>query len=53
VVPAVNQVEFHPFLYQNELLQFCKNNNIKLEAYNPLTRAKRLNHPTMVVGRME
>jgi methylglyoxal/glyoxal reductase len=47
-VPAVNQVEFHPFLYQNELLQFCKNNNIKLEAYSPLTRAKRLNHPTVV-----
>ncbi|HEY6882578.1 MAG TPA: aldo/keto reductase [Nitrososphaeraceae archaeon] len=48
VVPAVNQVEFHPFLYQNELLQFCKNNNIKLEAYSPLTRAKRLNHSTVV-----
>jgi len=48
VVPAVNQVEFHPFLYQNELLQFCKNNNIQLEAYSPLTRAKRLNHPTIV-----
>jgi methylglyoxal/glyoxal reductase len=48
VAPAVNQVEFHPFLYQNELLQFCKNNNIKLEAYSPLTRAKRLNHPTIV-----
>src|SRR5919112_4132263 len=32
VVPAVNQVEFHPFLYQEELLQFCKNNKIQLEA---------------------
>jgi hypothetical protein len=42
VVPAINQVEFHPFLYQNELLQFCKNNNIQLEAYSPLTRGKRL-----------
>jgi methylglyoxal/glyoxal reductase len=47
-IPAVNQVEFHPFLYQNELLQFCKNNNIQLEAYSPLTRAKRLNHPTII-----
>jgi diketogulonate reductase-like aldo/keto reductase len=48
VIPAVNQVEFHPFLHQNELLQFCKKNNIQLEAYSPLTRAKRLNHPTIV-----
>lgn len=38
VVPSVNQVEFHPFLYQKELLQFCKNNNVQLEAYSPLTR---------------
>jgi diketogulonate reductase-like aldo/keto reductase len=48
VVPAVNQVEFHPFLYQEELLWFCKNNKIQLEAYSPLTRAKRLNHPNIV-----
>jgi methylglyoxal/glyoxal reductase len=48
VVPSINQVEFHPFLYQEELLQFCKNNNIQLEAYSPLTRGRRLNHPTVV-----
>jgi methylglyoxal/glyoxal reductase len=48
VIPAVNQVEFHPFLYQNELLQFCKNSNIQLEAYSPLTRAKRLNHHAVI-----
>jgi len=48
VVPAVDQVEFHPFFYRNELLQFCKNNSIQIEAYSPLTRAKRLNHHTIV-----
>jgi methylglyoxal/glyoxal reductase len=48
VVPAVNQVEFHPFLYQEELLRFCKNNKIQLEAYSPLTRGKRLNHPNIL-----
>lgn len=48
VIPSVNQVEFHPFLYQEKLLEFCKNNNIQLEAYSPLTRGQRLNHHTLV-----
>ena len=46
---AVNQVEFHSLLYQEELLSFCKDNNkIQLEAYSPLTRGKRLSHPSVV-----
>ncbi len=36
VVPAVNQVEFSPFLYQKELLQFCQRHGIRLQAYCPL-----------------
>lgn len=48
IVPAINQVEYHPFLYQEDLLQFCKNNAIQLEAYSPLTRGQRLNDPNIV-----
>jgi diketogulonate reductase-like aldo/keto reductase len=48
VVPAVNQVEFSPFLYQKELLVYCKAKGIQLEAYSPLTRGERLNHPNIV-----
>jgi len=47
VEPSVNQVEFHPFLFQEELLQFCSDNHIQLEAYSPLTRGKRLGHPIL------
>ena len=36
IVPAVNQVEFHPFLLQPELLKFCQSRNIQLEAWAPL-----------------
>ena len=48
IVPAINQVEFHPFLYQKDLLRFCKSNLIQLEAYSPLTRGKRLDDPNVV-----
>jgi len=42
VVPTVNQVEFSPFLYQKGLLEFCRQNDIQLEAYSPLARASKL-----------
>lgn len=36
IPPMVNQFEFHPFLYQKELLEYCKANNIVVEAHSPL-----------------
>jgi len=48
-VPAVNQVEFHPYLYQRDLLDFCVAKGIVIEAYSPLTHGKRLNDPRLVV----
>jgi len=33
---TVNQVEFHPGLYQKDLLEFCRKNNIVVTAYSPL-----------------
>jgi methylglyoxal/glyoxal reductase len=48
LVPAVNQVEFHPFLYQKELLEYCHADTIQVEAYSPLARAERLNNPKLI-----
>lgn len=36
IVPAVNQVELHPFLPQHELREYCDKHGILLEAYSPL-----------------
>lgn len=40
IIPMVNQVEFHPYLLQGELLEFCKENKIQLEAWSPLMRGR-------------
>ncbi len=42
IVPAVNQVEFHPFLLQQDLLDFDAAHDILHEAWSPLTRGQRL-----------
>ena len=47
-VPAINQVEFHPYLYQRDLLDFCTGQGIVLEAYSPLTTGVRLKDPKLV-----
>jgi 2,5-diketo-D-gluconate reductase B len=44
---ACNQVEFHPYLNQLELLDFCKKNHIDLVAYRPLGKGGLLRDSTV------
>ena len=39
-MPAINQVELHVFLQQPELIDYCREHNIAIEAYSPLAHAK-------------
>ena len=42
IVPAVNQVEFSPYLYLKDLLELCQSKQIQLQAYTPLVRGERM-----------
>jgi diketogulonate reductase-like aldo/keto reductase len=44
---TVNQVEFHPYNYQRDLLDFCMDNEILLTAYSPLGRGELLREKTI------
>lgn len=45
ITPAVNQVEFHPELIQPELLEYCKNKGIQMEAWSPIMKGRVNNIP--------
>ena len=39
IVPAVNQIEFHPYLQSRALVDHCRTKNIQVEAWSPLMKA--------------
>jgi len=44
IKPAVNQIEISPYNYKSrlEVINFCKDNDIAIEAYSPLTKGIKL-----------
>lgn len=44
-LPAVNQIELHPFAQQQHIVNYCRRYNITLMAYSPLARGNILNDP--------
>ena len=53
IIPAINQVEMHPYLSQNELLKFANTHKIQLEAWRPIMMGEVLNIPQLIdIGRI-
>ncbi|XP_044156505.1 9,11-endoperoxide prostaglandin H2 reductase-like isoform X2 [Bufo gargarizans] len=48
VVPHLNQVEYHPFQRPQELVEYCKRNNIVFGGYCPLAKGQALTHPLIL-----
>ena len=46
-VPTVNQIEWSPFGHSENMIKYCAEKNIVIQAYSPLTRTKRLDNITL------
>ncbi len=47
-LPLVDQVEFSPFLFRKDLMDYCRRRGIQLEAYSPLARGKKFQDPRLM-----
>lgn len=47
IKPMVNQVELHPLFAQPELRDYCKKQEIQIEAWAPLGQGRLLDHPVL------
>ncbi len=54
-VPVVNQIEWTPFGWSQDMLDYCQRRGIVIQAYSPLTRAERLDDDRLqqVAGRYD
>jgi diketogulonate reductase-like aldo/keto reductase len=49
VVPAVNQIELHPFNFHSrgEIVSLCRDHGVVVQGYSPLTKTERLDDPVL------
>ena len=47
IMPAVDQIEFHPGYTQTETVNFCRSLRIQVEAWSPIGRARLIDNPLL------
>jgi len=48
IKPVINQIDLHPFMTRNDMVEFNKKNHVALEAWAPLVRGEKFDHPKIV-----
>ncbi len=48
VLPAVNQIELHPFFVDWDLVNYCTDRNIAIESWSPIAKGRVAEHPTLI-----
>ena len=48
IAPAVDQIEYHPGLMQEDTVVACRENGLLVEAWSPLGRARLLDNPVIL-----
>ncbi|PPQ84006.1 hypothetical protein CVT25_000552 [Psilocybe cyanescens] len=47
-LPAIHQIDLHPFMTRPEIVDYSKKHGITLEAWAPLVRGYKFNHPLII-----
>lgn len=48
IKPVINQLELHPWLARKDIVDFCRDNGIALEAFCPVFRGQKFDDPDLV-----
>lgn len=48
IMPMVNQIEMHPLSTKNEMLEYCRENNIQPVAWSPIMRGRLFSNEIMI-----
>jgi len=51
-LPAVNQIELHPWLQQKDIVKHCRSKSIHVESYSPLTKGQKLKKKNNALTKM-